>query len=50
MAIYPVYTDGKSVVTVRTHDGWIPVSFKDVKYVEVKDRKTYVVTEGFRHA
>lgn len=46
-AIYPAYTDGKSVVTVRTHDGWIPVSFKDVKYVEVKDRKTYVMAEGF---
>jgi len=47
MAIYPAYTDGKSVITVRTKDGWIPVSFKDVKYVEVKDRKTYVVADEF---
>ena len=47
MAIYPAYTDGKSVVTVKTPDGWIPVSFKDVKYVEVKDRKTFVAAEGF---
>ena len=47
MAIYPAYTDGKSVVTVKTPDGWIPVSFKDVKYVEVKDRKTIVAAEGF---
>ncbi|WP_172370309.1 LytTR family DNA-binding domain-containing protein [Sporosarcina jiandibaonis] len=47
MAIYPAYTDGKSVVTVKTPDGWIPVSFKDVKYVEVKDRKTIVVADGF---
>lgn len=46
-AIYPAYTDGKSVVTVKTHDGWIPVPFTDVKYVEVKERKTYVVAEGF---
>ncbi len=46
-AIYPAYTDGKSVVTVKTHDGWIPVPFTGVKYVEVKDRKTYVVAEGF---
>ena len=46
-AIYPAYTDGKSVVTVKTNDGWIPVPFTDVKYVEVKNRKTYVVAEGF---
>ena len=46
-AIYPAYTDGKSVVTVKTNDGWIPVPFADVKYVEVNDRKTYVVAEGF---
>ncbi|NYF25587.1 LytTR family DNA-binding domain-containing protein [Sporosarcina sp. JAI121] len=45
-AIYPAYTDGKTVVTVKTNDGWIPVPFADVKYVEVKDRKTYVVAEG----
>ena len=47
MAIYPAYTDGKSVVTVKTPDGWIPVSFKDVRYVEVKDRKTFVTADGF---
>ena len=47
MAIYPAYTDGKSVITVRTKDGWSPVSFKDVKYVEVKSRKTYVMADGF---
>ncbi|HJF31571.1 MAG TPA: LytTR family transcriptional regulator DNA-binding domain-containing protein [Sporosarcina psychrophila] len=46
-AIYPAYTDGKSVVTVKTYDGWIPVPFESVKYVEVKERKTYVVAEGF---
>lgn len=44
-AIYPAYTDGKSVVTVRTQDGWIPVPFSQVKYVEVKDRKTIVVSD-----
>lgn len=46
LAIYPAYTDGKSVVTVKTADGWTPISFKDVMYVEVKARKTYVATNG----
>jgi DNA-binding LytR/AlgR family response regulator len=46
-AIYPAFTDGKSVVTVKTQDGWIPIPFADVKYLEVKDRKTNVVTDGF---
>ncbi|MCM3087623.1 LytTR family transcriptional regulator DNA-binding domain-containing protein [Bhargavaea ginsengi] len=46
LAVYPTYTEGKSVVTVRTEDGWKPVPFSDVKYFEVKDRKTQVVTEG----
>ena len=46
-AIYPAYTDGKSVITVRTQDGWIPVPFAEVKYVEVKDRKTVVFTDRF---
>ena len=47
MAIYPSYTEGKSVITVRTKDGWSPVSFKDVKYIEVKDRKTHVMGDEF---
>ncbi|SHG01683.1 LytTR family DNA-binding domain-containing protein [Ornithinibacillus halophilus] len=42
LAIYPAYTDGKSVVTVKTSDGWRPIPFQNVKYLEVKDRKTYV--------
>ncbi|MED4015692.1 LytTR family DNA-binding domain-containing protein [Sutcliffiella cohnii] len=46
-AIYPTVTDGKSVVTVRTQDGWIPIPFSDVKYLEVKSRKTHVYTDGF---
>src|SRR5699024_12717447 len=29
-AIYPAFTDGKSVVTIRTEDGWIPVAFEKV--------------------
>ena len=41
-AIYPALTDGKSVVTVKTLDGWIPISFSNVVYLEAKDRKTYV--------
>lgn len=43
MAIYPSYTEGKSVVTLKTADGWMPVAFDDVQYIEVKDRKTLVV-------
>lgn len=45
-AIYPAFTDGKSVVTVKTNDGWIPIPFEKVKYLEVKDRKTHVFSEG----
>lgn len=45
LAIYPAYTDGKSVVTVRTLDGWKPLPFQDVTYIEVKNRKTYVVSQ-----
>jgi len=26
-AIYPALTDGKSVVTLKTQDGWIPIPF-----------------------
>ncbi|WP_029269812.1 LytTR family DNA-binding domain-containing protein [Virgibacillus alimentarius] len=44
-AIYPAFTDGKSVVTLKTEDGWVPVSFHKVMYLEVKNRKTYVYTE-----
>ncbi len=38
-AIYPALTEGKSVVTVKTQDGWKPVPFADVKYLEVRGRK-----------
>ncbi|WP_106495855.1 LytTR family DNA-binding domain-containing protein [Lentibacillus sp. Marseille-P4043] len=46
MAIYPALTEGKSVVTVKTGDGWKPIPFSNVKYLEVKDRKTHVVADG----
>ena len=45
MAIYPAYTEGKSVVTLKTKEGWIPVPFEEIQYIEVKNRKTYVVSE-----
>ena len=45
LAIYPAYTDGKSVITIKTADGWRPLPFKEVSYVEVKDRKTYIVSD-----
>ncbi|BCC46443.1 LytTR family DNA-binding domain-containing protein [Bacillus cereus] len=44
-AIYPALTDGKSVVTLKTTDGWVPVPFSKVKYLEAKDKKTYVNSE-----
>ncbi|MDN7227773.1 LytTR family DNA-binding domain-containing protein [Planococcus sp. N064] len=47
MAIYPAFTDGKSVVTVKSADGWKPIPFSGVKYLEVKDRKTYVYADDF---
>lgn len=47
MAIYPSYTEGKSVVTVKSPDGWKPIPFEDVVCLEVKDRKTHVHAAGF---
>lgn len=47
MAIYPSYTEGKSVVTVKSPDGWKPVPFDDVVCLEVKDRKTHVHAASF---
>lgn len=44
-AIYPAFTDGKSVVTVRTEDGWRPVPFQEVRYLEARDRKTHVISD-----
>jgi DNA-binding LytR/AlgR family response regulator len=45
-AIFPALTDGKSVVTMKTQDGWIPIPFSRVIYLESKDKKTLVYTEG----
>ncbi|MGG1574277.1 LytTR family transcriptional regulator DNA-binding domain-containing protein [Fictibacillus sp. NRS-1165] len=44
-AIFPALTSGKTVVTVKSADGWIPISFNDIHYLEAKDRRTYVVSE-----
>lgn len=45
LAIYPTFTEGKSVVTIKTQDGWKPIPFSDVLYIEARDRKTYIVTK-----
>ncbi|WP_206701273.1 LytTR family DNA-binding domain-containing protein [Cytobacillus firmus] len=45
-AIFPALTDGKSVVTMKTNDGWIPIPFSEVVCMEAKDKKTYVHTGG----
>jgi hypothetical protein len=44
-AIYPALTEGKSVVTIKTADGWIPMPFSQVVYLEAKEKKTYVYGE-----
>jgi DNA-binding LytR/AlgR family response regulator len=41
-AVSPAFTDAKSVVTVKVNDGWVPIPFSDVIYIEAKDRKTFV--------
>lgn len=41
-AIFPALADAKSVVTVKMNDGWVPLPFSDVYFIEAKDRKTYV--------
>ncbi|WP_102346789.1 LytTR family DNA-binding domain-containing protein [Bacillus sp. Marseille-P3661] len=41
-AVFPTLTSGKSVVTVKVNDGWIPIPFSKVIYIEAKNRKTYV--------
>jgi hypothetical protein len=41
-AIYPALTSGKLVVTIKTQDGWVPVPFSQVVFIEAKDKKTYV--------
>lgn len=45
-AIYPALTNGKSVVTIKTLDGWRPIPFSDVIYIEAKDRKTHVISDS----
>ncbi|GAA0325989.1 LytTR family DNA-binding domain-containing protein [Bacillus carboniphilus] len=44
-AIFPTLTSGRSVVTVKVNDGWVPIPFPDVLYIEAKDKKTYVFSE-----
>ncbi|MDP4106331.1 MAG: LytTR family DNA-binding domain-containing protein [Bacillota bacterium] len=41
-AVFPALTDAKSVVTIKLNDGWVPIPFSDVIYIEARDRKTYV--------
>ncbi|MDR7001266.1 LytTR family DNA-binding domain-containing protein [Neobacillus niacini] len=41
-AIFPTLTSGKLVVTIKTEDGWIPIPFSQVIYLEAKYKKTYV--------
>ncbi|NRG44716.1 LytTR family DNA-binding domain-containing protein [Bacillus sp. CRN 9] len=45
-AIFPTLTEGKSVVTLKTNDGWVPVPFSEVYYFEAKDRKTHVHSQN----
>lgn len=45
MAIYPALTDGKSVVTLQSTNGWIMIPFSKVVYLEAKDKKTFIDSE-----
>lgn len=47
LAIYPAYTEGKSVITVRSQDGWKPIPFSELIYLEAKERKTYAVAQDY---
>lgn len=47
IAVRPALTEGKSVITIKSEDGWIPIPFSDVKFLRVKNQKTYVY--GKRH-
>lgn len=44
-AVYPVMTQGKTVVTVKTNDGWVPIPFEKVICLEAKERKTFVFSK-----
>lgn len=45
-AIFPALTDAKSVVTIKINDGWIPLPFSHVMYLEAKERRTFVFGES----
>lgn len=47
-AIFPSLTSGKLVVTIKTEDGWIPMPFSEVIYLESKEKKTFV--NGKKHS
>jgi hypothetical protein len=44
-AIFPTLSSSKSVVTVKHEDGWVPIPFPQIMYVEARERKTHVVTK-----
>src|SRR5699024_705416 len=47
-AVYPTVTELKTVIIVRTEDGWKPIPFYDVIYLEVKDLKAHIITDSFQ--
>ncbi|WP_241558924.1 LytTR family DNA-binding domain-containing protein [Oceanobacillus halophilus] len=47
LAISPAYTEGKSVVTIKVSDGWKPIPFEVVRYLETKERKTHIFAEEY---
>ncbi|WP_416829024.1 LytTR family DNA-binding domain-containing protein [Ectobacillus polymachus] len=46
-SIYPALINGKSFVTVKLNDRYVPVSLQKVIYVEAKDRRTFVYSEEY---
>ena len=45
-AIFPTLASGTSVVTIRVHEGWVPVPFTDILYIEARHKKTHVFTSN----
>ncbi|BFJ00297.1 MAG: hypothetical protein PME_27320 [Priestia megaterium] len=46
-AILTALTSRKSVVTLKVNEGWIPVPFSKIIYVEARDQQTYVYVQKY---
>lgn len=44
-AVFPTLTSATSVITVKINDGWVPIPYENVIYIEAKERKTFVISK-----